>query len=136
MGFRIVLYMSNLFSIHNSDFLPSIEYICRNFSPSCFLLAYLRYDINTDRLTTRACLLVGNKTKESAGKVRGYSICKSPWVKVLSLFRPHSSLFLQLRTSTYGGSHRRKQYVTMKQSRGTFAVAGIASPTFADKATS
>ena len=136
MSFRIVLYMSDLFYIHSSDFLPSIDYICWNFNPSCFLLAYPRYDINMDRLTTRACLLVGNKTKESVGKVRGYSMYKSPWVKVLSLFRPQASLFLQLRTRTYDGSHRRKQYVTMKQSRGTFAVAGIASPTFADKASS
>jgi len=96
MGFRIVLYTSNLSSIHSSDFLPSIEYICWNFSPRCFLLAYVRYDINTDRLTTRACLLVGNKTEESVGKVRGHSIYKSQWVEVLSLFCLHSSLFLQL----------------------------------------
>ena len=73
-GFRIVLYMSNLFSINSSDFLPTIEYVCWNFSPSCFFLAYLRCDISTDRLTTRACLLVRNKTKETVGKVRGYSI--------------------------------------------------------------
>jgi hypothetical protein len=39
MGFRIVLYISNLFCIDNSDFLPRIQYICWNFSPICFLLA-------------------------------------------------------------------------------------------------
>jgi hypothetical protein len=61
MGCRIVLYISNLFSIDSSDFHPSIERIWCNFRPSCFLLPYLRCDINTDRLTTRACLLVGKK---------------------------------------------------------------------------
>ena len=39
MGFRIVLQISNLFSIDSSNFLPRIQYICWNFSPSCFLLA-------------------------------------------------------------------------------------------------
>jgi hypothetical protein len=39
MGFRIVLCISNLFSIYNSDFLPRIQYICWNFSPSCFISA-------------------------------------------------------------------------------------------------
>jgi len=39
MGFRIVLQISNLFSIESSDFLPSIQYICWNFIPSRFLLA-------------------------------------------------------------------------------------------------
>jgi hypothetical protein len=39
MGFRIVLYISNLFSIDNSNFRPGIQCICWNFEPSCFLLA-------------------------------------------------------------------------------------------------
>jgi hypothetical protein len=39
IGFRIILYISNLFSIDNSDFLPRIQYICWNFSTRCFLLA-------------------------------------------------------------------------------------------------
>jgi hypothetical protein len=39
MGFRIFLYISNLFSTDNSDFHPRIQYICWNFSPNCFLLA-------------------------------------------------------------------------------------------------
>jgi hypothetical protein len=30
MGFRKVLYIGNLFSIDNSDFLPRIRYICCN----------------------------------------------------------------------------------------------------------
>ena len=37
MGFRIVLYVSNLFSIDSSDFLPRIQHICWNFSPTVFL---------------------------------------------------------------------------------------------------
>jgi hypothetical protein len=36
MGFRIVLYISNLFSIDNSDFLPRIHHICWNFNTSFF----------------------------------------------------------------------------------------------------
>jgi hypothetical protein len=39
MGFRIALYVSNLLSTDSYNFLLSIQYICWNFSPSCFLLA-------------------------------------------------------------------------------------------------
>ena len=38
MGFIVVLYSSNLFSTDSSHFRPSIQYICWNFSHSCFLL--------------------------------------------------------------------------------------------------
>ena len=38
MGFRIVLYISNLFSSDSFDFLPMIQYMRRSCDPSCFLL--------------------------------------------------------------------------------------------------
>jgi hypothetical protein len=38
MGFRIVLYISNLFSSDCSDFLPMIQYMRWSCNPSCFLL--------------------------------------------------------------------------------------------------
>jgi hypothetical protein len=42
LGFRIVLFIINLFSIDNSDFPPRIQYICWNFSSSCFRSANRR----------------------------------------------------------------------------------------------
>jgi hypothetical protein len=38
MGFRIVLYISNLFSSDSFDFLPMIQYMRWSCNPSCFLL--------------------------------------------------------------------------------------------------
>jgi hypothetical protein len=38
MGFRIVLYISNLFSSDRFDFLPVIQYMRWSCNPSCFLL--------------------------------------------------------------------------------------------------
>jgi len=38
MGFRIVLYISNLFSSDSFDFLPIIQYTRWSCNPSCFLL--------------------------------------------------------------------------------------------------
>ena len=38
MGFRIVLYISNLFSSDSFDFLPMIQYMRWSYNPSCFLL--------------------------------------------------------------------------------------------------
>ena len=36
MGFRIVLYISNLFSSDSIDFLPMLQYMRWNCNPSCF----------------------------------------------------------------------------------------------------
>ena len=38
MGFRIVLYISNLFSSNSFDFLPMIRYMRRSYNPTCFIL--------------------------------------------------------------------------------------------------
>jgi hypothetical protein len=38
MGFRIVLYISNLFSSESFDFLPMMQYMRWSCNPSCFLL--------------------------------------------------------------------------------------------------
>jgi len=39
MGFRIVLYISNLFSSDSFDFLPMIQYMRWSCNPSCFISA-------------------------------------------------------------------------------------------------
>jgi len=43
MGFRVVLYISNLFSSDSFDLLPMIQYMRWSCNPSCFLLVNMRF---------------------------------------------------------------------------------------------
>ena len=50
MGFRIVLYISNLYPSDSLEFLPMIEYMRWSRNPSCFILVNMcfKHKINND----------------------------------------------------------------------------------------